>query len=112
SRTDVMLPVAVLRDVMVSIHFPAYASGRRRSQTVNAMLPTWPPGFVALTLVAPSETPTGTMKLTRFPVAETTWAGTPPTAIRTLLAPKPMPVIVAGSPTLPHDGATRSMRPA
>src|SRR5215831_12481849 len=112
SRTDVMLPVAAFRDVMVIIHFPAHASGRCRSQTWNAILPTWPPGFMAVTVAVPRLTPAGTMNVALCPVAVTTWAGTPSTVIWTLLAPKPIPVIVTDAPTLAHDGAMLSMRPA
>src|SRR5712692_2544376 len=78
------------RDVPLSAH----ASGMRRSQTLKAMLPVWPPGFVAVTLVGPSWTPPGTMNVALWPLAATIWAGTPPTAMVTLWAPNPWPVIV------------------
>src|SRR5262249_19086562 len=69
-------------------------------------------GFIAVTVVVPRLTPAGTMNVAWFPVAVTTWAGTSSTVIWALPAPKPMPVIITGAPTLAYDGAMLSMRPA
>ncbi len=52
------------------------------------------PGFRAVTVVGPGTTPAGTMNVARLPVALTSVANTPPTLMRTFLAPKPLPVIV------------------
>src|SRR3989441_8608995 len=97
---------------MVMSHSPPHASGMRRSHTLNPMLPVWPPGFVAVTVAGPSLTPAGTMNVALCPLAGTTWAGTPPTAMATFLAPTPWPVMVTCAPTLAHDGDMLLICPA
>ena len=77
-------------------------------RTCRPIVPLWPPGLVALTVVRPGPASAGTRNVALLPVAETTSAVLSSTLILTFLAPKPWPVIVISAPRSAIAGVIES----